>query len=40
MLVEAVGSVPAAVDTRPVVVADVVGIAFAGPLYVIRMFDN
>ena len=37
---EDVGILPAAVDTCPVVVAAVVGIAFAGPLYGSRPFGN
>ena len=39
-LVEDVGILSAAVDTRPVVVAAVVGVAFAGPLSGSRLFDN
>ena len=31
---------PAAVDTRPVVVAAVVGVACAGTLFVSRLYDN
>ena len=34
------GILPAGVDTRPVVVGAVVGVAFAGPLYGSRLFDN
>ena len=40
VLVEAVGILLAAVDTRPVVVAAVLGVACAGPLFGSRMFDN
>ena len=36
VLVEAVGILPAAIDTHPVVV----GVAFAGPLSGSRLFDN
>ena len=39
-LVEAVGIYPAVVDTHPVVVAAVVGVACAGPLLVSHLFDN
>ena len=39
-LVEAVGILPADVDTRPVVVAAAVGVACAGPLFGSRLFDN
>ena len=37
---ECVGILPAAVDTRPVVVAAVVGVAFSGPLSRSRLFGN
>ena len=37
---EAIGIHPAVVDTRPVVVAAVVGVACAAPLLVSRLFDN
>ena len=36
----AVGILPAAIDTRPVVVAAVVGVAFAGHLSGSRLFNN
>ena len=39
-LVEAIGIHPAVVDTRPVFVADVVGVACAGSLFGSRLFDN
>ena len=40
VLVEAIGILLAAVDTRPVVVAAVVGFACAGPLFGSCLFDN
>ena len=39
-IVEAVGIHPAVVDTRPAVVAAVVGVACAGPLIGSGLFDN
>ena len=39
-LVEAVGILPAAVDSHPVVVASVVNVACAVPLLGSRLFDN
>ena len=39
-IVEAVGILPAAVDNRPVVVAAVLGVACASPLFGSRLFDK
>ena len=38
--VEAIGIHTAVVDIRPVVAADVVGVAYAGSLFGNLMFDN